>query len=36
MPYGEWKGQHQAKASDEQMQKFEETKPLHADISGHN
>ena len=36
MPYGEWKNQHQAKASDEQMQKFEETKPLHADISGHN
>ena len=36
MPYGEWKGQHQAKASDEQMQKFEETKQLHADISGHN
>ncbi len=36
MPYGEWKGQHQVKASDEQMQKFEETKPLHADISGHN
>ena len=36
MPYGEWKGQHQAKASNEQMQTFEQTKPLHADISGHN
>lgn len=36
MPYGEWKEKHQEKASDEQMQKFEETKPLHAEISGHN
>jgi hypothetical protein len=36
MTYGEWKDKHQAKASDEQMQKFEETKPLHAEISGHN
>ena len=36
MPYGDWKGQHQKKASDEQMRLFEETKPLHAAISGHN
>ncbi len=36
MPYAEWKQNHQAKASEEQMQKFEETKPLHAEISGHN
>ena len=36
MPYSEWKAKHQAKASDEQMKKFEETKPLHAEISGHN
>lgn len=36
MPYGEWKEKHQEKASEEQMQKFEETKPLHAEISGHN
>ena len=36
MPYGQWKGQFQANASDEQLQKFEKTKPLHADISGHN
>lgn len=36
MPYGEWKDKHQAKASDEKMRQFEETKPLHAEISGHN
>ena len=36
MTYGEWKDKHQAKASDEQMKTFEETKPLHAEISGHN
>jgi hypothetical protein len=36
MPYSEWKANHQQKASDEQMKKFEETKPLHAEISGHN
>ncbi len=36
MPYDDWKGQHQAPASDEQKRQFEETKPLHADISGHN
>jgi len=36
MPYGEWKDKHQAPASDEQKRKFEETKPLHAEISGHN
>ena len=36
MPYLEWKDKYQEKASDAQMQKFEETKPLHAEISGHN
>ena len=36
MTYDEWKDKHQAKASDEQMKMFEETKPLHAEISGHN
>ena len=36
MPYGEWKDKCQEKASDEQLKKFEETKPLHAEISGHN
>lgn len=36
MPYDEWKGKHLAAASDEQKRRFEETKPLHAEISGHN
>ena len=36
MPYSEWKQKYQTKASDEQMQLFNETKPLHAKISGHN
>lgn len=36
MPYSEWKEKHQAPASDEQQRKFEDTKPLHAEISGHN
>ena len=36
MPYGEWKSHHQAKASAEQIQKFEETKPLHANVNGRN
>ena len=35
MPFGEWKENHQAKANDEQIKAFEETKPLHAKISGH-
>lgn len=36
MPYDEYKSKYQEKASDEQMEKFEASKPLHADISGHN
>lgn len=36
MPYGEWKDQYQGKATDEQMARYEETKPLHAKISGHS
>ncbi len=36
MPYSEWKEKHQEPASEEQMKTFEETKPLHAAISGHN
>lgn len=36
MPLSAWKEKHQTKASKEQIQKFEETKPLHAKISGHN
>ena len=35
MTYGEWKENHQTKASDEQLKMFEETKPLHSKISGH-
>ncbi len=35
MPFSEWKDKHQAKASDEQIKAFEETKPMHAKISGH-
>jgi uncharacterized protein len=35
MPYSEWKTLHQHEASPEQMKKFEDTKPLHAEISGH-
>jgi hypothetical protein len=35
MPFNDWKDKYQAKASDEQMKRFEETKPLHAKISGH-
>jgi len=36
MPYSEWKSTHQTGASDEQLDEFERTKPLHAYISGHN
>jgi len=36
MTYDEWKNNYQAPASDEQMNMFEQTKPLHAKISGHN
>jgi hypothetical protein len=35
MPSGEWKAHHQTKASDEQMQAFNDSKPQHAKISGH-
>ena len=35
MPFSEWKENHQAKASDDQIKAFEDTKPLHAKISGH-
>lgn len=35
MPYAQWKSLYQTEASDEQKRKFEETKPLHAIISGH-
>lgn len=35
MPYSEWKEKYQNDATQEQMDKFNETKPLHAKISGH-
>ena len=36
MPYGEWKDKYQTESSDQQKQLFEDTRPLHASISGHN
>ena len=36
MPCGEWKDKFQENATDEQLKNFEETRPLHAEISGHN
>ncbi len=36
MAYGEWKDKHQTPSSEEQRSIYEETKPLHTDISGHN
>ena len=36
MSYDEWKDTHQQEASPEQMAAFEQSKPLHAKISGHN
>ncbi len=35
MPFPEWKALHQKDASPAQQATFEETKPLHAAISGH-
>ena len=35
MSISEWKEKYQTKATDEQMKTFEDTKPLHAKISGH-
>ena len=35
MPFNEWKAKHQTEASEEQLKTFEDTKPLHAAISGH-
>lgn len=35
MPYGEWKSQHQAKATEEQLTRFNETKDLHAKHPAH-
>jgi uncharacterized protein len=36
MPYEEWKAKYQKEATPEQARRFEETKPLHAFVSGHN
>ncbi len=36
MPYDEWKVKFQKDATPEQQRVFEETKPLHAFVSGHN
>jgi len=35
MPYAEWKEKFQHEATQEQLAKFEETRPLHSEISGH-
>ena len=35
MPFAKWKKSYQADATPEQKATFEETKPLHAVISGH-
>ena len=35
MPYPEWRDKYQHEASEDQQRRFEETKPLHAFISGH-
>ncbi len=36
MPYSSWKSQYQKEATAAQLQEFEETKSLHAFVSGHN
>ena len=36
MTYDEWKTKYQKEASAEQKSTYEQTKPLHAVISGHN
>jgi len=36
MPFDEWKKKYQKEATAGQLKMFEQTKPLHAQISGHN
>lgn len=36
MTYEQWKTDFQKEASEQQLQKFEQTKSLHAFVSGHN
>jgi len=35
MSYDQWKSTHQKPATEEQLRLFEETRPLHSEISGH-
>ena len=35
MPYSEWKQRYQTPATPEQQRMYEQTRPLHADISAH-
>ena len=35
MPYAVWKEKYQREATPEQLATFEETRPLHSEISGH-
>ena len=35
MSYAEWKDRYQREATPEQLTTFEETRPLHSEISGH-
>jgi hypothetical protein len=35
MPYSDWQAKYQTEATPEQKQKFKDTLPLHAKISGH-
>ena len=35
MPYKDWQAKYQKEASADQKRRFEETKPLHAEIGGH-
>jgi len=35
MPYSEWKSKYQTESTPAQDRQYEETKPLHAKISGH-
>lgn len=36
MPFADWKQKYQKPASEEQMKTFEATRPMHAEVSGHN
>ncbi len=36
MPFDQWKAKYQREASPQQLKTFEDTKPLHAYVSGHD